>query len=133
MHRLILIVIGMSMLLAFGGRHLVRNDAHAQDSPQDVADTFVDYAKRSLHVGDRVLFASSSGVVLLTEEQSKTLAKADSKHVATVTKIETDYFVLRIEGTDGTYGRALGTDMIETVIRFESIVSFRKFVNAKAQ
>ncbi len=133
MHRLILIVVGMSIVLALGGRHLVRNDAHAQDSSQVVADTFADYAKRSLHVGAKVLFASSSGVVLLTEEQSKTLAKAYPKNLATVTKIGTDYFVLRAEETAGTHSRAFGTDMIETVIRFESIASFRKFVNAKAQ
>ena len=133
MHRIILVVTGITVLAMFGGQHLVRNAARAQDSPQVVGDTFVDYAKRSLHVGDKVLFASSSGVVLLTDEQSKTLAKSYPKHLATVTKIGSDYFVLRAEEAGGTYGRAFGTDMIETVIRFESIASFRKFVDAKGQ
>ena len=111
MHRIILVVTGITILAMFGGQHLVRNAARAQDSPQVVGDTFVDYAKRSLHVGDKVLFASSSGVVLLTEEQSKILAKGYPKHLATVTKIGSDYFVLTAEATGGTYSRAFGTDI----------------------
>ena len=134
MHRLILIVAGMSILLVFGGLHLSHEQARAQDSSEVVADTFAHYARQSLEVGDKVLFASSSGIILLTEEQSKTLAKGHPRRSqATVTKIGTDYIVLRADETGSTYSEAFGTDMIETVIRFESIASFRNFVSAKAQ
>lgn len=134
MHRPILVVAGLAILVVFGGLHLSHDHATAQDSSEVVADTFAHYARQSLEVGDKVLFASSSVIVLLTEEQSKTLAKGHPRRsLATVTKIGTDYIVLRADETGSTYSQAFGTDMIETVIRFESIASFRKFVIAKAQ
>lgn len=135
MHRPVLIVAGLAILVVFGALHLSDNHATAQDSSNAVPDTFAHYARQSLNVGDKVLFASGSGVVLLSEEQTKilALAKSQPRDLATVTKIGTDYVVLRADQTSGSYSRAFGTDMVETVIRFESIASLRKFVDANAQ
>ena len=135
MHRPILIVAGLAILVVFGALHLSHDHAAAQDRSDAVADTFAHYARQSLEVGDKVLFASDSGVILLNEEQTKilALAKGRPRDLATVTKIGKDYLVLRADAIPGAYSRAFGTDLVETVIRFESIVSLRKFVNAKAQ
>ena len=131
MHRLILFVAGLAILVVFGGQRLSNNQANAQDTPGVVATTFADYAKQSLKVGDKALFsAGSSIVVLLTEDQSIALSTYP-KGLVTVTGIGKDYFVVRGEKSAGSYSKAFGTDMMESVVRFESVTAFSKFVSSK--
>ena len=131
MHRLILIVAGLAILLVFGGQRLSNNHANAQGTPEAVATTFVDYAKQSLQVGDKVLFESnSSTIVLLTKEQSKLLSNYP-KDLKTVTRIGTDYFVVRGERSGDTYSNAFATDTFESVVRFDSVTEIGRFVKTE--
>lgn len=127
MHRSIPMVVGASVLLLLGGRYIVQSHVDAQDSALPAADTYANYAKRSLHVGDQVVYVGTT-VLFLTKEQSKQLSTRLRGEMATVTGIGKDYFVVRAEAGKNT-GLEMGPSMIEKAVRFDAIKEFQKYVN----
>ena len=136
MYRLILGVVGLAVLLAIGGLRLSNDHANAQETPRVGGNSFGEFARQSLQVGDVVLFQSESSssvvVTLLTKEQVTVLSNRP-RGLNTVKQVGEDYFVVGEDSPRGTFSDAFGTRTIERVVPFRAVTEFRRFVGKKEQ